>query len=196
MTDQQIRAMTVDAIKRMLARAHRDPVTEVVAIDRADLFNAPYAVLEALVWAYQQIDGMETTIDCMTAHAKGQAARIEELEQDRARMEWYFGDFGKVGWVDTYLSGIRERWSVDQWRAAIDKELQKEERIRFLETQFRRAMEPGWTPDPHDCTALDQGGAVFVVQGTPTTPHLFGDRTDEFDNRKGAQTLDPDMEDV
>lgn len=58
-------------------------------------------------------------------------AAIKQHEQgklDAARMEWYFGPSDKKDWLDTYMLGMREGWSVGQWRAAIDSAMAKEPR--------------------------------------------------------------------
>lgn len=50
-------------------------------------------------------------------------AAIKQRDQDAkdaARLEWYFGPSDKKDWLDTYMRGMREGWSVGQWRAAID----------------------------------------------------------------------------
>ena len=46
--------------------------------------------------------------------------------EDAARLEWYFGPSDKKDWLDTYMRGMREGWSVGQWRAAIDAAMAKE----------------------------------------------------------------------
>lgn len=43
-----------------------------------------------------------------------------EARKDTARLEWFFGQTDKTAWLETYMRGARERWTVDQWRAAID----------------------------------------------------------------------------
>lgn len=48
------------------------------------------------------------------------AARVAELERDARRMEWFFGPSDKLLYMQNYLLGIREKWTVDQWRASID----------------------------------------------------------------------------
>ena len=61
-----------------------------------------------------------------TDHAKMVAALDAAIKQrdqdakDAARLEWYFGPSDKKDWLDTYMRGMREGWSVGQWRAAID----------------------------------------------------------------------------
>ena len=59
----------------------------------------------------------------------GEAAdRIEELERalaeaqaDARRFAYWFSNEQKPGKLLTdYLDGVREKWSLDQWRAAID----------------------------------------------------------------------------
>lgn len=41
--------------------------------------------------------------------------------QDTERFVWWFSDTDKPNeFINTYLQGVREHWSVDQWRACID----------------------------------------------------------------------------
>ena len=56
-------------------------------------------------------------------------AAIKQREQDAkdvARLEWYFGPSDKKDWLNTYMRGVREGWSVGQWRAAIDAAMAEE----------------------------------------------------------------------
>lgn len=50
-------------------------------------------------------------------------ARIAYLEADAKRFEWWFGGTDKASFLLTYLDGVRAKWTVDQWRAAIDAEM-------------------------------------------------------------------------
>ena len=47
-------------------------------------------------------------------------AEIERLEKDAARLEFWFSPDAKVVDINEYMKGIREKWSVDQWRNYID----------------------------------------------------------------------------
>lgn len=51
---------------------------------------------------------------------------LGKAEKDAARMEWYFGEADKGPWMNTYLQGCREGWTVDQWRASISAAMQGE----------------------------------------------------------------------
>lgn len=53
---------------------------------------------------------------------EAQDTRIAELEQDKARLEWYFSSSPPKdqNFMNVYLQGMREGWTPDQWRAAID----------------------------------------------------------------------------
>lgn len=59
-----------------------------------------------------------------SAPAAGSVPSDEEmlaLAEDAARLDWFFGDTGKPAeFITTYLQGVREHWSLDQWREAID----------------------------------------------------------------------------
>jgi hypothetical protein len=49
-------------------------------------------------------------------------AKVEQLTADRDRFDWYFGCNNKpMDFLLNHLKGMQEKWSVDQWRAAIDK---------------------------------------------------------------------------
>ena len=46
----------------------------------------------------------------------------KELMQDGRRFQWYFDDNHKnPEFANEYLKGVREKWSIDQWRTLIDK---------------------------------------------------------------------------
>lgn len=51
------------------------------------------------------------------ADLEAQCARVQ---RDAERFEWFFGDSDKLPFMSNYLLGIRESWTPDQWRAAID----------------------------------------------------------------------------
>jgi hypothetical protein len=48
--------------------------------------------------------------------------RLLAAERDAARFVWYF-DWTTKGenFIAAYMQGMREHWTLDQWRAAIDK---------------------------------------------------------------------------
>ena len=51
------------------------------------------------------------------------AALLDErdaLARDAARFDWYFGKTDKIDFMQTYLTGMKDRWTPAQWRAAID----------------------------------------------------------------------------
>lgn len=51
------------------------------------------------------------------------AALLDErdaLARDAARFDWYFGRTDKIDFMQTYLTGMKDGWTPDQWRAAID----------------------------------------------------------------------------
>jgi hypothetical protein len=43
------------------------------------------------------------------------------MSTDTERLEWFFGNTPKSDFLLAYLKGIQEKWSPDQWRAAIDE---------------------------------------------------------------------------
>lgn len=56
----------------------------------------------------------QACVDVLTA--------LDELRKDAERLEWYFSPDSLEDryFVDAYCQGVKERWTVDQWRAAID----------------------------------------------------------------------------
>jgi hypothetical protein len=57
----------------------------------------------------------------MDAERELDAARADAERADAERFAYWFGNKPKpLSLVDDYLEGIRERWSLDLWRAAID----------------------------------------------------------------------------
>jgi hypothetical protein len=47
-------------------------------------------------------------------------AERDALARDAARFDWYFGRTDKIDFMQTYLTGMKDGWTPDQWRAAID----------------------------------------------------------------------------
>jgi hypothetical protein len=43
-----------------------------------------------------------------------------EDTKDGERFAWYFSDEPKGDFLSAFMQGVREHWSLDQWRAAID----------------------------------------------------------------------------
>ena len=57
----------------------------------------------------------------MAGEADSLRRERDALARDAARFNWYFGRTGKESvFVGEYMRGIREGWTPDQWRAAID----------------------------------------------------------------------------
>ncbi len=53
-------------------------------------------------------------------------AELAACIDDAKRLEWYFNPKRKhVDFMSVYMRGVREEWTVDQWRAAIDAERSK-----------------------------------------------------------------------
>ena len=54
------------------------------------------------------------------------AVALAEAERDTERFDWFFGEadkfpfLHKFPFLQTYMVGVREKWSLAQWRAAID----------------------------------------------------------------------------
>ena len=48
-------------------------------------------------------------------------AEVARLRADAERFVWWFSDTEKSGvYINEYLRGVREHWTLDQWRASID----------------------------------------------------------------------------
>jgi hypothetical protein len=56
----------------------------------------------------------------LAALAQIAARALESAERDARRMEWFFGPADKSAWLTEYMRGMRDGWTVEQWRAAID----------------------------------------------------------------------------
>ena len=48
------------------------------------------------------------------------AAGARDMRDDAERFIWWFSDAEKGTYINDYLQGIREHWTLDQWRASID----------------------------------------------------------------------------
>jgi len=44
-----------------------------------------------------------------------------EIVQDAERFIWWFSDIDKGDFLNEYMRGMREHWTLDQWRIAIDR---------------------------------------------------------------------------
>jgi hypothetical protein len=54
------------------------------------------------------------------------AFKADILAADSARFEWWFGNTAKSAeFLNVYLTGVREKWSVNVWRKTIDHEMVK-----------------------------------------------------------------------
>jgi len=51
-------------------------------------------------------------------HAENEALRKDA--KDAALFRWWFSETPKGEFVVTYLEGLRDKWGLDRWRAAID----------------------------------------------------------------------------
>lgn len=67
----------------------------------------------------------------------------EEARKDQARLEWFFGPGDKTPFLDHYLLGVRQNYSIDQWRTAIDAAMAQEKRKDALDRMARDADELG-----------------------------------------------------
>ena len=47
-------------------------------------------------------------------------AELAEARRDVERFAWYFGSDDKMPFMKTYIDGLAEGFTLDQWRAAID----------------------------------------------------------------------------
>lgn len=53
------------------------------------------------------------------------ALGLDEIRKDAERFRWYMSDAPKPPTaINDYLTGVREHWTLDQWRAWCDKWMQ------------------------------------------------------------------------
>lgn len=79
---------------------------------------------QRLIWLKQ---GTDIDVDEFAADVRAMLAAALAPQQDGPSdaldamlFRWYFSDGPKGDFLTTYIEGIREGWSIDQWRAAID----------------------------------------------------------------------------
>jgi hypothetical protein len=53
--------------------------------------------------------------------------RLNEIVMDAERFRWWFSSVDKSAFVSEYLCGVREGWSLNEWRIALDSAMQAEE---------------------------------------------------------------------
>jgi hypothetical protein len=99
-------------IANPLAAAPAQPAAPAVAEPDAWLKEA-----ERLADRYAKCDGKDMP--------KNKAALLSHLRShpavaDAQRFAWYFSDSPKGDFLMTYLDGMKQGWTADQWRAAID----------------------------------------------------------------------------
>lgn len=51
---------------------------------------------------------------------------MKQQHPDTKRFDWFFGSKDKYPFLDAYMQGVREGWTVDQWREAIDRQMEQE----------------------------------------------------------------------
>lgn len=98
--------------------------------DRYENIRRALALLDS-VDVYERALGHATLRDqCHPDTIRALLKERDALEKDAARLEFWFSPDAKVVDINEYMKGIREKWSVDQWRnyidAAIDEAMEKE----------------------------------------------------------------------
>lgn len=68
---------------------------------------------------------------------------LEEARKDQARLDWFFGPGDKTPFLDPYMLGVRQNYSIAQWRTAIDAAMSQEKRTDALDRMARDADELG-----------------------------------------------------
>ena len=89
-------------MQRDNAEQERNQAMIIVGEQKAELIKAEWNATQARVTAEQ--------------------ARATAME-DARRFDWFFGPDDKTQFMPTYLKGLDEKWTVDQWREAIDAAL-------------------------------------------------------------------------
>lgn len=54
-------------------------------------------------------------------------AERDALRADAERFAWWFSDIDKKEFIKEYLRGVREKWTLEQWRSAIDAARKEQE---------------------------------------------------------------------
>lgn len=87
------------------------------------VLKSPTTTTNECVAAMKRFEKSILPMDVEYVLATLEAAILErdELRGDAERFAWWFSwDAKPTDFVNTYLQGMRERWSLDQWRAAVD----------------------------------------------------------------------------
>lgn len=71
-------------------------------------------------------NGCEIALRGTTEKLAKAEAELEELRKDKARIEWFFGQTNKGPFIEGYCRGVRDNWSVDQWRTWADAAIESE----------------------------------------------------------------------
>lgn len=78
---------------------------------------------DALAEAHERANYWTEQAAGYSLRAAAAERELAEAQADSERFEWWFSsDVDKWNFMTTYFQGIRERWPLSQWRAAIDAE--------------------------------------------------------------------------
>lgn len=66
-------------------------------------------------------DGRTHWEGCWRDHHDCAVAEVERLRADRERWDWFFGPLDKRDFLAEYMNGIGEKYTPDEWRAAVDR---------------------------------------------------------------------------
>lgn len=66
-------------------------------------------------------DRLQSALTAAHQRLSEQETLLAERNRDAERFEWFFGDSDKLPFMSNYLLGVRESWTPNQWRAAIDE---------------------------------------------------------------------------
>jgi len=82
-------------------------------------------VIEAQVKEIDRLTKLvqETRTECDGAKLRilSLEIQLQDTQADAARFEWWFSVDKTEEFVGAYITGIREGWSLTEWRAMIDK---------------------------------------------------------------------------
>lgn len=92
--------------------------TEIMVL--ASDYDALLAERDALQQQVESLQNKWAQRPLSVADTAALEAENDALRADAERMEWFFGEGDKLPFMQNYLLGIREKWTVDQWRASID----------------------------------------------------------------------------
>lgn len=70
-------------------------------------------------------DGNTAKVSAELRRLRAENEALRKDAKDAALFRWWFSETPKGEFVVTYLEGLRDKWGLDRWRAAIDAAITK-----------------------------------------------------------------------